>query len=264
MNLRHLLYPFVVAAALFAAPAFQTTASIATEPATATAPIAEQPASTAPPKPAAPAPTPIPGAGKYIAADAIDIHVLLPDPPAPNSPISNGEIELILAAQADASPTSRARAIEEDNMKVWLFADVLGTTFNAESKPKTAAFIKQIERDSKAISDRAKAIWNRQRPFAQDKRIKLGTEMPGNNSYPSGHATRGQSWTEVLCLMFPEKAEALQARGRLIGFDRLILGVHFPSDVAAGNALGHAIVEEMKKSPAFQQDLEAAKSEWKP
>ncbi|MBX3381702.1 MAG: phosphatase PAP2 family protein [Phycisphaeraceae bacterium] len=203
-----------------------------------------------------------PAPGKYIAPDAIDVRALLPDPPAPNSPISNGEIEIILAAQSDASQASRARAIEEDTMKVWLFADILGPSFNAGAKPKTAAFIKQIERDSHAISDRAKKIWNRPRPYAQDPRIKLNTDAPGNNSYPSGHATRGAAWTEVLCLLVPDQAEALRARGRLIGFDRIILGVHFPSDVAAGNALGKAIVEQMRQSPAFQQDLADAQSEW--
>lgn len=215
------------------------------------------------PQAAAAAPPTAPIVGKYIAPDAIDVRQLLPDPPPPNSPISSGEIELILAAQADASPAARGRAIEEDNMKVWLFADVLGPSFNAESKPKTAAFIKQIERDSKAISDRAKQLWNRPRPYVQDPRIKLVTDKPGNNSYPSGHATRGQSWTEVLCLMFPEKSDAIQARGRLIGLDRMILGVHFPSDVAAGNALGTAIVEKMSQSPVFQSDLEAARAEWR-
>lgn len=209
-------------------------------------------------QPAAANPTP----GKYIAVDALDFRAILPDPPAPHSAISNGEIEIVLAARADASPDSRRRAAAEEDMKVWLFAEVLGPSFNAAAMPKTAALIKQIERDSKAISDSAKKIWQRPRPYAQDPRITLETDAPGINSYPSGHATRGTAWTETLCLLAPEKADAIRARGRLIGFDRLILGVHFPSDVAAGNALGKSIVDRMKDDPEFQQDLEAARAEW--
>ncbi|MGH7244988.1 MAG: phosphatase PAP2 family protein [Phycisphaerales bacterium] len=210
----------------------------------------------------APASTAAPVVGKYIAPDAIDLHALLPDPPAPHSPISGGEIEIILAAQADASLDSRSRAVVEDGMTVWLFADVLGPNFNAKQMPKTAAFVKQIERDSHAISDRAKKMWERPRPYIQDPRIKLVTDGPSSNSYPSGHATRAASWTEVLCLLVPEKADAIRARGHLIGLDRLILGVHFPSDVAAGNALGKAIVDKMKENAAFQVDLAAARAEW--
>ncbi|MBX3387942.1 MAG: phosphatase PAP2 family protein [Phycisphaeraceae bacterium] len=244
------LLSLLLAAALLG-PACQTESHVAAQP----APVSHAPAPP-PAKPQAPA------IGRYIAPGAIDLHALLPDPPAPNSPISNGEIELILATQADAFPASRQRAIDEDTMKVWLFADALGPSFNEADKPKTAALIKQIECDSKAISDRAKATWNRPRPYIQDPRIKLVTQGPSNNSYPSGHATRASAWTETLCLLVPEKSDAIRSRGRLIGLDRIILGVHFPSDVAAGNALGKAIVEQMKQSPLFLHDLEEARQEW--
>lgn len=203
-----------------------------------------------------------PAAGKYLAADAIDLRTLLPDPPAARTPYSNGEIEIIRAVQADAAPATIARAIAEDGMKVWLFADILGPTFTAADKPKTAAFIKQVERDSKPISDAAKKIWTRERPFDQSTEIKLFTEKPTSGSYPSGHTTRAAIWAETLALIAPEKAEAIRARARLIGLDRIVLGVHFPSDVAAGEALGKAIVERMATDPAFQADLAEVRSEW--
>lgn len=244
-----ILFLFLAAALL--TPACQTESHLAAQP----APVSHASTPTSA-KPQAPV------VGKYIAPDAIDLHALLPDPPAPNSPISNGEIEIILAAQSDASPASRQRAIDEDAMKVWLFADALGPSFNADDKPMTASFIKQIERDSKAISDRAKATWNRPRPYIQDPRIKLFTQGPSNNSYPSGHATRASAWTETLCLLVPEKADAIRARGRLVGLDRIILGVHFPSDVAAGDALGKAIVQQMQQNSLFRHDLEEAQKEW--
>ncbi|MBL8876195.1 MAG: phosphatase PAP2 family protein [Phycisphaerae bacterium] len=199
---------------------------------------------------------------KYLAPNAIDLRALLPDPPAPNSPYSDGEIGLIRATQADASPESRARAIAEDNMKVWLFAEILGPEFTAADKPRTTAFIKQIERDSSTFTSAAKKIWNRPRPFDQSPDIKILIEKPTSGSYPSGHTTRAAIWSETLALLAPDKADAIRARARLIGLDRIILGVHFPSDVAAGNALGKAIVDKMTESPAFQHDLAQARAEW--
>lgn len=192
------------------------------------------------------------------------MRALLPEPPAAHSPYSDGELQIILAAQADASEESRKRAIAEDAMKVSIFAETLEPSFKLAEKPKTAALIKQIERDSAVITSSAKKIWNRARPFVQDPNIKpLIAEPPTSGSYPSGHTTRAAIWSETLVLLAPEKADAIRARARLIGLDRIILGVHFPSDVAAGNALGKAIVEKMKESAEFQRDLEEAKTEWR-
>ncbi len=248
-----LLVVFVASAGCQSAP-HATPAPTSTAPVTATSfPVVAATDSA----PRAPAP------GKYLAADSIDVRALLPDPPAPHSPISNGELEIVLAIQAEATPQGLSRAIAEDTMVVWLFADVLGPDFSAAKMPKTAAFLKQVERDSKAVSDRAKKIWARPRPCAQDTRVVLHTAKPSNDSYPSGHATRGAVWAEVLSLLAPDKAEAIHTRARLIGFDRMILGVHFPSDIAAGSALGTAIAEKMKQDAAFQQDLEAVRAEWR-
>jgi acid phosphatase (class A) len=82
-----------------------------------------------------------------------------------------------------------------------------------------------------------------------------------NASYPSGHATRGMAQALVLAELFPEKREAILEIGRKIGWDRVLIGKHFPTDVYAGRVLGQAIVREMMKSEAFQRDLAAAKAE---
>jgi membrane-associated phospholipid phosphatase len=49
---------------------------------------------------------------------------------------------------------------------------------------------------------------------------------------------------------------------RLVAYDRVIAGVHFPTDVAAGLSLGQKIAEEIAASPQFQADLANAKKEW--
>jgi acid phosphatase (class A) len=46
------------------------------------------------------------------------------------------------------------------------------------------------------------------------------------------------------------------------GNDRVVLGVHFPSDVAAGRVLGQAIYAALKEKKAYQDDLAAAKAEF--
>ncbi len=65
-------------------------------------------------------------------------------------------------------------------------------------------------------------------------------------SFPSGHATAAMAlygfMAYVLCNLFPEKKTVLVTAAVLIigsiGFSRLYLGLHFPSDVLAGYILG--------------------------
>jgi acid phosphatase (class A) len=49
--------------------------------------------------------------------------------------------------------------------------------------------------------------------------------------------------------------------GQRIGWDRVLTGYHFYSDVQAGRVIGQAIVREMMANPAFQHDLAEAKAE---
>jgi acid phosphatase (class A) len=59
----------------------------------------------------------------------------------------------------------------------------------------------------------------------------------------------------------PEKATALYARGREFGDDRVILSIHFPSDVEAGRMAASAIGNALLQDAAFMKEFSEAKSE---
>jgi acid phosphatase (class A) len=65
----------------------------------------------------------------------------------------------------------------------------------------------------------------------------------------------------VLAELFPDNRDAILQVGRNIGWDRVLIGKHFPPDVQAGRVLGQAIVHELMASPSFQHDLAQAKTE---
>ena len=48
--------------------------------------------------------------------------------------------------------------------------------------------------------------------------------------------------------------------GCQIGWDRVLLGKHFPTDIQAGRVLAKAIVRELDASEVFQHDPAAAKA----
>jgi len=67
----------------------------------------------------------------------------------------------------------------------------------------------------------------------------------------------------LLAQLQPQDREAILARGRQVGFDRPLGGVHYPSDVEAGQAVGAAFAASWLADPAHRALLEQARAaEW--
>jgi len=61
-------------------------------------------------------------------------------------------------------------------------------------------------------------------------------------SFPSGHATTAFALATLLTLWYPKWTAAWLGLATLVGWSRIALGPHFPSDVLAGGLLGVAVV----------------------
>ena len=61
--------------------------------------------------------------------------------------------------------------------------------------------------------------------------------------------------------MVPEKRDAIFARGREYGDNRVVDGVHYPSDVEAGRIDGTLVADALMANPEFQKAFaEAART----
>ena len=60
-------------------------------------------------------------------------------------------------------------------------------------------------------------------------------------SFPSGHATTAFAAAVVLAFWYPRQAGVFVGVAVLVGLSRIVLGVHFPSDVLAGSLLGSGV-----------------------
>jgi acid phosphatase (class A) len=197
----------------------------------------------------------------YIDPATVDPRALLPDPPANGCPTTLKEIDLILRKQAVRTPEEVARIKQEVHLNVYLFENVLGSWFTAKNLPLTAALFDHVDADIYPVIESAKKDWDRPRPFLQDKRVHPPIDLPKNAAYPSGHSTVGNLDALILAELAPDLKSAILARGRQIGDDRVIAGVHFPSDVAAGRTLARDLFARFMASTAFQADLAKAKAE---
>jgi len=74
----------------------------------------------------------------------------------------------------------------------------------------------------------------------------IPTGIETDFSFPSGHATVSMAFygftAYVLCRLYPERTKIILSTATiiilLIGFSRLYLGLHFPTDVIAGYCVG--------------------------
>lgn len=199
----------------------------------------------------------------FLTADSTNLVNLLPAPPTMDSPAGRADLETILEVQQDRSPEQIARAKRVASQTVTSFArPVLGEWFHASDFPKTMALFKEIDRESRHIvDDQAKRRWSRARPYIYSSAVQPIVGRPDNTSYPSGHAAAAALWGTILSAAFPEKADQFNHQIHEVMWCRVIGGVHYPSDIAAGEMLGEAIAKKMLESPAMQEALNTIRSE---
>ena len=65
---------------------------------------------------------------------------------------------------------------------------------------------------------------------------------PDQFSFPSGHATAALAVAASYAISFPGVAVALVTFALLVGWSRVVLGVHYPGDVAVGQMIALATV----------------------
>lgn len=98
---------------------------------------------------------------------------------------------------------------------------------------------------------KAKNLYERPRPYDSHSQLKPCIPKETSFSYPSGHTTLGRTLARTLSEIYPERAALFMKRSNEISRNRIIGGVHYPSDVAAGKILGDEIADVIVKSKAF-------------
>ncbi len=94
---------------------------------------------------------------------------------------------------------------------------------------------------SHLVVQAAKRLVGRQRPSGVESFEAL-IRHPDRFSFPSGHATSSLAVTLSYGLAWPVLAVPLATLGLLIGWSRVVLRVHYPGDVVAGQLIAAATV----------------------
>jgi acid phosphatase (class A) len=194
---------------------------------------------------------------------AHDWLVLLGPFPQQESPEAGSDLAVLLWLQRTRTAEDVARAERGVLISLDSFADVLGRPVDVSRFPLTTALLEKASLDLRTVLDPLKRHFQRPRPYHSHPILVPVVVKEVSHSYPSGHATRGALYGAILAELIPQQRALILERGYRLGHDRALAGVHWPSDIYAGQQLGTTFGKAWLALADHQERLRAAlAAEW--
>jgi membrane-associated phospholipid phosphatase len=125
--------------------------------------------------------------------------------------------------------------------KPWLLIAALLALFGGRRGRRAAATgIAAIGLTSLLVNQLMKLVRVRRRPH----RLELGVpesrwvSMPSSTSFPSGHSASAAAFAVSVGDVLPKLRHPLRLAAAVVAFSRVYTGVHYPSDIVLGAAVG--------------------------
>ncbi len=132
--------------------------------------------------------------------------------------------------------TAQAMSLFGEHAAGWLAAGAVGALVDREHRGEWVAASAGVAA-AHATSVAVKRVVRRQRPTDPEVRVLVGT--PSRLSFPSSHATSTTAAAVLYGGLTGRRLAPVLVPPMLAS--RVVLGVHYPSDVLAGSALGGAV-----------------------
>jgi acid phosphatase (class A) len=198
----------------------------------------------------------------YVDPLLLDLSTVLPLPPAQDSETTKHELAYVHIIEQTRTPEQVAQAQQDDKEEdLFIFSNVIGPRFTKADLPLTAALSAHVHNDEAVLSEPLKDIYRRPRPYQYDSTLHPVCKTDHEPSYPSGHSMSGYLLAFTMAQIVPEKRQEILVRADEYAHDRVVCGVHYPSDTEASRRLAYTIFGYMMGNPRFQRDLAAAREE---
>lgn len=205
---------------------------------------------------------PVPKEPIYLKASWYDtLKSQVSHPPQKDSAEQRWDEEELAKAQKNRTPKDCERAKSEIFVSLKNFFGSAHGLLDDSTTEQLSPFFEQLRNDGDFFIQKLKQEFPRERPFLYVRGIEPCVAKEVTGAYPSGHAVLSKLYSLVLIDLFPKLKGKLEARANLIAQDRVLSGMHHPSDIEAGKKAGVLVFEELKKSKKFQDDLKKIKSD---
>jgi acid phosphatase (class A) len=201
-------------------------------------------------------------ATRFLPDDTTAFVATVEAPPTAESPVTRGELDLLLAIQRSRTQEQVAAARADRKTEVRRFLGALGLEPDRAELPRVEKLASRVEDDVRIYVRAAKHRFRRLRPYEVEPRLEpCIDDVRGDLSYPSGHAAFAWAMSGLLAELAPEHAFALEARARQYACQRVICGVHYPSDLAAGREAAEWLLTALRATPQYREEAAAAAQE---
>lgn len=180
---------------------------------------------------------------------------------------------------ADKARSNQFRTLEDSDR--WLLATAhaelrpplalqhfdcaLGVRLGSATSPNLNRLMQRLFDDADAAAELVKARSFRPRPVGDDAKRRscqrVNEAGRQSASYPSGSSTVATLYGEAFAALEPQRAAEVRRIAHEMGLSRLVCGMHYPSDVAAGETLGKTVFDAAAAMPGFDAELAAARTE---
>lgn len=193
--------------------------------------------------------------GHYLELSGLDLTAV-PAAPAPGSREDKADFVTLFALQAGRTGAECAQAKTEMFHSYTVFFGKI-SPFVSPQPAEVTAFFKNAGEDSVAANTYLKKAYGRQRPFLRDPGIVPCIPKAEGLSYPSGHASMAGLFGLILADLVPARRAEFLARADEAARNRVLAGVHHPTDVEAGKLLAGTLYKQLLKRPEFAADMRA-------
>lgn len=193
--------------------------------------------------------------GHYLTVSELDLSSV-PAAPADGSALDRKDFETLLAWQAGRTGADCARAQAEMEHSYEVFFGKI-TPFVSPQPEAVTKFFKNVGKDSVAAHRYLKDVYKRPRPFLRDTRLKPCIARINGYAYPSGHATMSRLFALILGDLVPQRRKEFLARADEAALNRVIAGVHHPSDIEAGRLLANELYRNLRYDAGFISDMKS-------
>lgn len=184
-------------------------------------------------------------------------------PPMPGSTAQKEDEQELLKIQKSRTVEECSRAKNAVSVNLKTFFGRPDGSLEDKDVERLASFFGQLRNDADYVIHKLKVEFPRQRPYDYIAGLEPCVPKEKSKAYPSGHTAISRLYALVLSDLFPKDKKKFQDRALTIGKDRILSGMHHPSDVSSGRTLGDMLYAEFKKNDKFKSVFNELKAQTK-
>ena len=198
----------------------------------------------------------------YLAPWQVELDAV-PPAPAAGSGVDNEDLAALKRWQAVRTEAQCAAANAQPDATYDNFFGAISPFGESAPKEVEKIFFK-VRADTASMVFLLKRKYERPRPFLRDPALVPCLDREGGYAYPSGHSAVARVFGLMLSELVPANSPKYISYADQAALNRVIGGVHHPSDTVAGKKLGDAVYEALTRDRAFKADMDTLRGNLKP